>query len=86
MNRDRELKNTAVLDYLKTHKIKSHFIIINNPQSNEAIERFHFSLIEYLRNIRAKNKGKIGILNNMPYTILGYNNSVHSTTKQKPEI
>lgn len=84
MDRGTELKNTVVLEFLKIHKIKTHFITVNNPQSNGAIERFHSTLVEHLRIIRAKNNGKIDILNHMPYAILGYNNSIHSTTKQKP--
>lgn len=84
MDQGTELKNTVVLEFFKTHQIKTHFITVNNPQSNGAIERFHSTLIEHLRVLRAKNNGKIDILNQMPYAILGYNNSIHSVTKQKP--
>ena len=61
-----------------------HYITVNNPQSNGAIERFHSTIIEHLRVIREKMKIKNDILNQMPYAILGYNNSIHSVTKQKP--
>lgn len=65
-------------------QIKTHYITVNNTQSKGTIERFHFTLIEHLGVIRSKNKGKIDILNQMHYTILGYNNSIHFVTKQKP--
>ena len=84
MDNGSELKNSVVKEFLKTHQIKIHYITVNNPQSNGAIERFHSTIIEHLRVIREKMKNKNDILNQMPYAILGYNNSIHSVTKQKP--
>lgn len=84
MDNGTELKNSVVQEFFKTHQVQTHYITVNNPQSNGPIERFHSTIIEHLRVIRNKNKGKIDILNQMPYAILGYNNSIHSTTKQKP--
>ena len=84
MDNGTELKNAIVKEFLKVHGIKSHYITVNNPQSNGAIERFHSTIIEHLRIIRETTKGKNDILNQMPYALLGYNNSIHTVTKQKP--
>lgn len=84
MDNGTELKNSLVQEFFKIHKVELHFISVNHPQSNGSIERLHSTLIEHLRIIRTKNNGKIDILNQMPYAILGYNNSIHSVTNQKP--
>lgn len=50
-----ELKNSIVLEFLKTHQIKTRYITVINPQSH--------GVVENLQLIMAKNNGKINILN-----------------------
>lgn len=84
MDNGSELKNSVVQEFLKLHQIHPHYITVNNSQSNGSIERLHSTLIELLRIIKEKDKNSTNILNQMPYAILSYNNSIHSATKQKP--
>lgn len=79
-----EFKNNLVLEFVKLHNIDIHFTTPSNPQSNGTLERFHSTLIEHLRVLRSKQPNEKSIINLMPYAVLGYNNSFHSVTKQKP--
>ena len=78
-----ELRNKIMKDFATLHNINIHYIIPLNPTSNGVIERFHLTLTEHLRIIGALKKD-LNILDQMPYAILGYNHSIHSTTKQRP--
>jgi hypothetical protein len=78
-----EFKNNIVKEFASLHGIILHYITPLNPNSNGAIERFHSTLIEHLRILK-KTKKETSILHLMPYAILGYNNSIHSVTKQRP--
>lgn len=80
-----EFKNGLVKEFVDTHKILLiHYATPDNPSSNGMIERFHSTLIEHLRTLREKYKNSFDIQEHMPYAILAYNSSIHSTTKQKP--
>lgn len=83
MDQGTDLKNSVVLEFFEDHNVKPHFITTGNSQSNGMIAIFHSTLIEDIRILRIKDK-KNDILNQMPYEILGYNNSIHSVTKRKP--
>lgn len=47
MDRGTEVKNTVVLEFFKTYKIKIHSITINNPESNAAIDWLLSTLKEH---------------------------------------
>lgn len=78
-----EFKNGLVQEFMDTHKIAIHHTTPDNPQSNGMIERFHSTIIEHLRILREKKKS-LNIKEQMPYAILGYNNSIHSMTNMRP--
>lgn len=78
-----EFKNLPLKEFALLHKINLHFISVNNPQSNGAIERFHSTILEHIR-ILTKTRCELSTEELMLYAILGYNNSIHSVTKQKP--
>lgn len=78
-----EFKNGLVQEFLDTHKIAIHYTTPDNPQSNGTIERFHSTIIEHLRILR-ENKKSLNIKEQMPYALLGYNNSIHSMTNMRP--
>lgn len=78
-----ELKSNVIREFSALRKIDVHYITLLNSNSNSAIERFHSTNIEYLRIIQETRK-ELSILDQVPYAILGYNNSVHTATKQRP--
>ena len=71
-----ELKNLPIREFAELHKIKLHYISVNNPQSNGSIERFHSTILEHIRIL---DQEETNTWNNelMLYAILGYNNSIH---------
>lgn len=71
-----------IKELLETHKINIHFTTAHHPDSDGIIERFHSTIAEHCRILRAQSKEPIGII--MKYAIIGYNNSIHSTTKLTP--
>ena len=77
-----EFNNETVKELLKLHKINVHFTTPTHHESNGVIERFHSTLIEHLRVLREiypdENKNLI------EYAIIGYNSSIHSSTKYTP--
>ena len=78
-----EFKNGLIQEFVNMHKIKIHYTTPDNPQSNGIIERFHSTIIEHIRILR-ESKKSLNIKEQMPYALIGYNNSIHSTTNQKP--
>lgn len=43
-----EFKKSIVQELLAIHKIDIHLTTSQHPKSNRVIERFHFTLIEYI--------------------------------------
>lgn len=78
-----EFKNRHFENFCALHKINLHYTTIRNPNSNSPVERFHSSLIESLRLLRHEQKNK-SITSLMTYALIGYNNSIHSSTKFTP--
>lgn len=63
-------------------RFKLRFTSVNNLQSNQATERFHSSILEYIRLIQQNHK-HTPITRLMLFTVWAYNNSVHSATNKK---
>lgn len=78
-----ELKNSIIKDLTTLHKINVHYITSLHPNSNETIEIFHSTVVEHIRILNQTRK-ELSIMNQMSYAILGYNYSIHSTTKYRP--
>lgn len=80
-----EFKNAVVKELLELHKVETHFISSQHPESNGIAERFHSTIIEHVRLLN----NKIGYQGVSPrvkvlYAVLAYNNTIHSVTKMKP--
>lgn len=78
-----EFKNLLIQEFFNLHKIKLHFISVNNPQSNGAIERFHSTILEHIR-VLSVTQPDLNTNQLMVYAVIGYNNSIHSATNKKP--
>jgi hypothetical protein len=78
-----EFKTSLLIDFCKLHNIKLHFTTPGNSNSNSPVERLHSTLIENFRVLNLQEP-KLSTKEAMKYAVLGYNNSVHSVTKQKP--
>lgn len=78
-----EFKNVVLQDFFKIHNIQIHFCTPRHPQSNGMIERVHSTLIEHMRILKNKFPNE-NTITRMKYSIIGYNNSIHSVTKRKP--
>lgn len=78
-----EFKNETIQELLKLQKIKIHFTTPKHHESNSPIERFHSTLIEHLRILKQKHADLTPTML-MPYAIIAYNNTIHSSTKYTP--
>ena len=78
-----EFKTSLLLDFCKLHNISIHFTTPGNSNSNSPVERFHSTLIELFRILKLKNP-KATTKQLIQFSIIGYNSSVHSVTKQRP--
>lgn len=78
-----EFKNGLFEEFCEQHHISLHFITINHPNSNSQIERLHSTLIEGIRTLRKKQPKEL-IERLMTHALIGYNNSIHSSTKHTP--
>lgn len=79
-----EFNNELVKELLKAQKINIHFTTPGHHESNSPVERFHSTIIEHLRLLSQKDVKK-SVSELMPYAIIAYNNTVHSTTKYTPQ-
>jgi hypothetical protein len=62
-----------------------HFISSQHPESNGQIERFHSTLVEYIRILNNRPEfNEESIEDKVNYAVLAYNNTIHSVTKLKP--
>ena len=67
---------------LNLHKIKIHFCTRQHHQSNGIVEKFYSTLIEHLRILQQTHpEDKESIIE---YAIIGYKNSIHSSTSFSP--
>ena len=78
-----EFKNKTYQEFCRLNKIECHYTTVNNPSSNSPIERFHSTLIERLRTVKAKNP-KESDPNLVISAVLIYNQSIHSATGHSP--
>lgn len=78
-----EFKNNDLQNFCKLHGIELHYTTAKNSNSNSLVERLHSSLIEHFRCLREENK-HFTPDQLMKYSILSYNNSIHSVTKLTP--
>lgn len=80
-----EFKNTVVQQLLALHKVETHFISAQHPESNGIVERFHSTIIEHIRLLNNRQEFKNDpISTKVKYAIIAYNNTTHSATKLKP--
>jgi len=81
----KEFDNDLIKDFANDLNIDWHFNIPNRPQGRALVERFHSTLLENIRVLKTKNpilKIKEIVLKSVIY----YNNTNHSTIKQKPFV
>ena len=69
---DNEFKSINIKDYLRNEEIELHLVKPNNHTGNADIERLHSTI------------GELNIKEKMFKAVEWYNNSIHSTTKEKP--
>lgn len=78
----KEFDNLLLKEFCKLHKIKLHITSVGNSKSNGIVERFHSTLTESMRCRLIENKNSFEC--NLVNAVLGYNNSLHSSTKFTP--
>lgn len=78
-----EFQNDVVKELLKSHKITIHFTTPYHHESNGPVERFHSTITEHLRLLREQDKDG-DVLSLMPYAIIAYNSTNHSSTGYSP--
>lgn len=79
-----EFKNNLLEEFCKVHNIGLHYITKKNPNSNSPVERFHSTILEEMRILKDQLKKDDPLDKIMNYAILGYNNTIHSTTGFTP--
>lgn len=78
-----EFNNNNFTDFCKLHKIAIHYTTPKNPNSNSYIERFHSTLLEQIR-VKTQQYPKESLNNLIKYSLIHYNNSIHSVTEHTP--
>lgn len=78
-----EFKNELIKEFADMYKIKLHITTPNNPNSTSIVERFHSTLIEIYRLAKYDQKCT-DAASVMTYSIMAYNNTIHSTTELTP--
>lgn len=84
---DNELgfKALPLLEYLREQEIEIHFTSNNNHTSNADVERLHNTINEHIRILKHDaNKNTESVEEKMYRIITYYNNTIHSTTGEKP--
>jgi len=81
----REFDNELIKEFSNELNIEWHFNIPNRPQGRALVERFHSTLLENVRILKAKTTNK-RIKELVLKSIIYYNNTTHSTVKQKPFV
>lgn len=80
---DNEFKSINIKDYMRSENIELHLVKSNNHTGNSDIERLHSTLSERIRVLGLTCKD-LNIKEKISKAIEYYNNSYHSTTKEKP--
>lgn len=80
---DTKFDNEVIKEICATHDINIHFTTPYNPNSNSPIERFHSTIGEIIRIQKLTNK-EDPIQSIMKYSVIAYNNSIHSSTDYTP--
>lgn len=80
---DSKFENDVIKEICASHNINIHFTTPYNPNSNSPIERFHSTIAEIVRIQRMTNKEDT-IQMIMKYSVIAYNNAIHSTTGYTP--
>lgn len=78
-----EFNNDLMKEFANMYKIKLHICTPNNPNSTSIVERFHSTLIEIYRLAKYDQKCT-DAASIMTYSIMAYNNTIHSTTELTP--
>lgn len=78
-----EFKNELMKEFADMYKIQLHICTPNNPNSTSVVERFHSTLIEIYRLAKYDQKCT-DAASVMTYSIMAYNNTIHSTTELTP--
>lgn len=78
-----EFNNELMKELTKLYKIDLHITTPNNPNSTGIVERFHSTLIEIYRLAKYEQKCT-DAASIMTYSIMAYNNTIHSTTSLTP--
>lgn len=78
-----EFNNELMRELTAMYKIELHIGTPNNPNSMGLIERFHSTLIEIYRLAKYEHKNT-DAASVMTYSILAYNNTIHSVTGLTP--
>ncbi|CAK1590865.1 unnamed protein product [Parnassius mnemosyne] len=80
---DSKFDNEVIKEMCALHGINIHFTTPYNPNSNSPIERFHSTIGEIIRIQRMTNKDDpIQLI--MKFSVIAYNNSIHSATEYTP--
>lgn len=72
-------------EYFKENNIETHTTTAQRHTGNSDVERYHSTLNEHIRILKAKNEPESRNLNNLILTALSiYNKTIHSTTGKRP--
>ncbi|KAF2897929.1 hypothetical protein ILUMI_08244 [Ignelater luminosus] len=80
---DNQFNNTLFKEFIQNYYIKAHFTTAYSSTGNSPIERVHSTIHEHNRLLRERYKN-YSILKYYPLIVLAYNDTLHSTTNQKP--
>lgn len=71
-------------EFCKIHHINLHLVTPMHSTSNSPIERLHSTLTESYRALSLEKPREKDVEYKMLLCVLGYNNTIHSTTKKTP--
>lgn len=71
-------------NFLDNLEVETHFTTPNSHTGNSDIERFHNTLNEHIRLLSSQDVHKLSKINFVAPATRYYNNTIHSTTQQKP--
>lgn len=80
---DNEFDNHLIEIFCRENNIKTHFTTPYSHTGNSDIERLHSTMLEHIRIIKIREE-RIDTEELVIRAIGYYNNTIHSTTKQKP--
>lgn len=74
-------KSETFKNLLNSHKIKVHFTTPNHHDGNAPVNKFHSTMLEHYRLLKEQYPNETDLV---PYVIIAYNNTIHSTTGYTP--